>query len=124
MLTKSYLGSITVGGVGALVLAALLMQATTPTALGPLGVTAWFGLVLVGLAAIGTGLAYVVAAKLQHSTPKARQRIIDATRRGLLVGGGVTIVLGLSSLRQLNLRDVILLLLLGGLVEFYMVARA
>jgi hypothetical protein len=125
VLTKSYLGSITIGGVGALVLAGLLMQAATPKSLGPLGVTAWFGLILVGLVALVAALAYAAAAQLQHSRskPKPRRRVVDSLRRGLLVGGGLTILLALSSLRQLNLRDLILLLLLGALVEFYTVAR-
>jgi len=125
VLTKSYLGSVTIGGAGALVLAGLLMQATTPKALGPLGVTGWFALVLIGLVAVVAAVAYVAGLRLQRSGKKAkpRRRIVDSNRRGLLVGGGLTILLALSSLRQLNLRDVILLVLLGTLVEFYTVAR-
>ena len=124
MLTKSYVGTITIGGIGALVLAALAMRATTPAALGPAGVTIWFLVVLAGLFGLITAAAYGIALKLQPGITSSARRIFDASRRGLLLGGYLTIVLALSSLQQLNLRDVFLLGLLLALVEFYTVARS
>lgn len=124
MLTKSYVGTVTIGGIGALVLAVLAMRATTPLVLGPIGVTVWFIVILAGLFGIITALAYGVALKLQPAIKSSGRRAFDASRRGLLVAGYLTVVLALSSLRQLNLRDVLLLGLLLVLVEFYTVARS
>ena len=127
VLVKSYVGIVTLVGVAALLLAILTMRATTPLAIGPLGVTAWFILILVGLSCLCAGAAYMSAALLPHSSkrpsPTARRRVVDSVRRGLLVGGYLGILLALSSLQQLNVRDAILLVLLFGLVEFYTVAR-
>lgn len=123
MLLKSYLGGMTVVGVVALALAILVMLTTTPVGIGPLGVTAWFLLVLVGLSALVGVIAYNVASLLQrHGT--AKHRITASWRRGLMVGGYVTIVVALNSLKQLNLRAALILALLLILVEFYSVARA
>lgn len=123
MLTKSYVSSIVIVGAAALVLAVLIMQASTPAGIGPAGVTGWFLLVLIGLCALCAAAAYGAALKLQPKLA-GRRRIIDSARRGLLAGGALTIVLGLNSLQQLNLRDVLLLVALGTLVEFYTVARS
>jgi hypothetical protein len=122
-----YIGMVTVVGAAALMVAALVMRLSTPLDLGPLGVTAWFLVVLIGLSGVCAALAYGLAAVLTlHHHGKSRFNLrppIDASRRGILLGGSLTILLALSSLRQLNLRDVILLVLLLGLVEFYTVAR-
>lgn len=123
MLTKSYIGGLTLTGAGAIVLAILLMAASTPASLGPIGVTAWFLLILVALTAVFGLAAYAVGLKLQPKR-NSQQRVQDSLRRGVMVGGVITIVLSLSSLRQLNLRDVLLLVLLLVLVEFYLVARS
>jgi hypothetical protein len=114
---------MTVVGIAALVLAILIMLTTTPVGIGPLGVTAWFLLVLVGLAAVVGVVAYGLAAWLQpHATTK--HRIKASWRRGLMIGGYITIVVALNSLQQLNLRAVLILALLLVLIEFYSVARA
>ncbi|HUC87472.1 MAG TPA: hypothetical protein VMR75_04140 [Candidatus Saccharimonadales bacterium] len=128
LLVKSYIGTVSLVGSAALVLALIVMRLTTPLTIGPLGVTAWFVLVLAGFSGVAAALFYMVAAVLSRSnsatTPlTSRRRITDSGRRGLLVGSYLAILLALSSLQQLNLRDAILLVLLFGLVEFYMVAR-
>jgi len=123
VLLKSYLGGMTTVGVAALALAAFIMVTTTPFGIGPLGVTAWFLLVLVGLSALTSLVAYGLALWLQPH-PSAKHRIRASWRRGLMVGGYVTIVLALNSLEQLNLRTLLILALLLILIEFYAVARA
>jgi hypothetical protein len=127
VLVKSYVGMVTLVGGAALVLAALIMRVTTPLVIGPLGVTAWFLLVLIGLSCVCTAIAYIVASLVPHSSGRAavtvRRRVMDSSRRGLLLGSYIAILLALSSLQQLNLRDAALLILLFGLVEFYTVAR-
>lgn len=123
MLLKSYLGGMTTVGLAALALAAFVMLTTSPTGIGPLGVTAWFLLVLVGLSALVSLVAYGLTAWLQpHLATK--QRIRDSWRRGLMVGGYITIVLALNSLQQLNIKAALILLLLLALIEFYAVARS
>ena len=123
MLTKSYLGGITLSAAGATALAILLMAAATPATIGPLGVTAWFLLAFIAISSIFALAAYLIGLKVQ---PKRASdlRVKESLRRGVMVGGSITVILGLSSLRQLNLRDVLLLLLLLALVEFYLVARS
>jgi hypothetical protein len=120
---KGFLGVSALAGVVGLSLAAVAMLAVAPSMLGPLGVTLWFVLLLGGLAGIFIAASYMLGGKLQ---PKSgiKQQKQAAMRRGLLLGGYATIVLGLSSLQQLNLRDALLLLLLLLLAEFYVVARA
>jgi hypothetical protein len=112
-----------VAGVAAVALAVLVMVVTTPHSLGPLGVTAWFLLILIGLMAVIGLVAYGLEAWLRPRTT-TRHRIRSSWRRGLLIGGYTTVILALNSLQQLNLRTALLLGLLLILVEFYAVARA
>jgi hypothetical protein len=107
----------------AAVILALLVVATTPLTLGPLGVTAWFLVALVGISSLVALVAYGLSLRF-HSSLKHGQQVANSWRRGVLVGGYLTIVLALSSLKQLNIRDLILLLILLILVEFYSVARS
>jgi len=46
-----------------------------------------------------------------------------AARQGLLIGGGFTVILALQSLRQLSSRDILLIIVLVGLMEFYFRTR-
>lgn len=123
ILAKGYLGITATLGLAAIAIAVFAMTVTTPINLGPLGVTGWFLLVLVGLSSLCALIAYLIIGRLQPSLSQHRQRI-DASRRGLLLGGFLTTTLGLSSLEQLNVRDIILVAILLALVEFYVVARA
>ncbi len=123
MATKGFLAVHAVMGMGGLALSLLAMIALSPQALGPLGVTVWFFLLLIGLTGIFILMAYTVQVKLQPKL-KPRQYRSNATRRGLFIAGYITVLLALSSLQQLNVRDGLLLLLLLGLAEFYMVARS
>lgn len=123
MLTKGYIGGMTLTAAGAIALAVFMMLATTPLGIGPLGVTAWFLIALVGSTAVAAILIYAVEARLQQKLP-VKRRMAESTRRGLFIGGFITIILAFSSLKQLNMRDIFLMALLLLLVEFYVTARS
>jgi hypothetical protein len=120
---RGYIGAVSVVGgvVTAVCLAA--MAVTTPLAIGPVGVTVWFLGVLVALSCWLSLAAYVLGRKLQPNVAGAAQ-IAHAARRGVLLGGFITFIVALSSLKQFSLRDALLLALLLILVEFYMVAKS
>ncbi len=121
---QQYLKILIITGAAALALAVLAMLVTTPFSLGPLGVTGWFLLILIGFTGVGALIAYVLAKRFSRSNTKPAVLAVAASRRGILIGGYITIIVALSSLRQLNLRDVVLLVLLLGLIEFYAAAHA
>jgi hypothetical protein len=103
----------------ALTLAVLL---TNPLAIGPIGVTAWFVVLLLALAAAINLILYWVKTFMHvHATGIGRLRY--CWRQGLLIGGWVTGLLALSSLHQLGLLDGILLALLFLIVEVYVRLR-
>ena len=92
--------------------------ATSPRALGPLGVTLWFVVIYLSLVSVIALALYAGKSYLKiHSTGAARLRY--SWRQGLLVGGWLTGILSLSSLNQLSLLDVILLGILLVIVEVY-----
>ncbi len=101
----------------------LAMLALSPVEAGPVGVTLWFVLLLVAVSG-ALGLAAFAVSRNLRPNAETGDLVPAALRRGLLVGGYVTILLALSSLQQLNLRDAGLLALLLGLIEFYVVAKA
>jgi len=119
---KIGLGLITTITVGATVLVVLALSASNPGRLGPLGITLWFVALLVALSGITAILLYVAKSQLRREDTAA-SRLSSSLRQGLLLGGGVTICLGLESLRQLGVRDVILIVILAGLIEFYFRTR-
>jgi hypothetical protein len=123
MLTKSYIGISVIVGTSASVVCVLLMLATTPLGVGPIGVTAWFLALMTGLTSWLGLVAYVLGQRLQPKLSSGKQ-VGTALRRGAFVGGYLTIMLALASLKQLGLRDALLLLLLLVLLEFYLVARS
>ncbi|HSH31957.1 MAG TPA: hypothetical protein VK963_04805 [Candidatus Saccharimonadales bacterium] len=105
---------------GVAVLAGLFI--TNPSRIGPVGVTLWFVAVLIGLQGALTLVLYFAKRRreLEMGSP---DRLTSSWRQGFLVALTVTILLALSSLRQLGLRDVVLILVLVGLVEFYFRTR-
>ena len=91
---------------------------SNPLAIGPAGVTMWFLILFLASAALVTLALYGAKTYLHlHGTGVARLRY--SWRQGLLVGGWLTGLLALSSLRQLGLWDAILLGLLLVIVEIY-----
>jgi hypothetical protein len=94
------------------------LVAYNPTTLGPTGVTLWF----VGLFMTLQGLLTFGFFRLKRRRAEIMgesKRFFSSWRQGLLVAAVAIILLGLSSLRQLSLRDAVLLAVLALLVEFY-----
>lgn len=99
---------------------AVLVQlvAYNPTSLGPAGVTLWFIAMFAALqGAITLGLFRLKRRYGELLSPG--KRFMSSWRQALLIAGVVVILLALSSLRQLSLRDAVLLSVLALLVEFY-----
>ena len=116
--------------IGLLVLAAacglaamLLLVLTNPKTLGPYGVTAWFILVLIAITCCVAGFLFWVKGKIGGGYTGSK-RLLGSLRQGFLLGLTATIFLALSSLRQLSLRDVILVGIFMLLTEFYFRARS
>ena len=100
----------------------LSLVLTNPLAIGPVGVTVWFVVLLLALAGLVSLVLYIIKSFLHiHKNPAARLRY--SWRQGLLISGYATAMLALSSLRQLSLRDAILWGLLLGIVEIYVRLR-
>jgi hypothetical protein len=91
---------------------------TNPQAIGPAGVTAWFLVLYLGLAALAALGFYGLKTYLRlHATNVARLRY--SWRQGLLVSTWIVVLLALGSLRQLGVLDAILLGILLVIVEVY-----
>ena len=104
-------------GVGGIILLTT-MFVTTPTAVGPVGVTIWFLVLLSFLASVMTLFLYFIKLYFKlHATKQ--QRVRYAWLQGLLGSGWVAGLLALSSLGQLGLRDAILIGLATIIVELY-----
>lgn len=100
---------------------ALLLTAAlaAPDDLGPFGITLWF----IGFLFASGGFLAVGLYELRHLIHRRQPReMIFATslRQGLLVGAWLTALIGLNSLRQLGLKDIVLVSVLIGLIEFYL----
>jgi hypothetical protein len=119
---KAYLSAIVAMTLmlGAGVLAVIFM--TSPARLGALGVTAWFIALFGALSGSLTLVLYLIKSKAGKFDSR-RTQLLYALRQGVLIGGGMTVLLALSSLRQLDLRDVILITILLALIEFYFRTR-
>lgn len=100
----------------------LSVMETNPLALGPMGVTLWFVVLFASASAVAC-LGLFAAKSFLHVHPTRVQRLRYSRRQGLEVGGWITAMLCLSSLRQLGGLDAILLALLLVIVETYMRLR-
>lgn len=98
----------------------LALTSTSPASIGPIGVTVWFLLLLI---ASGSGLSLLLylikRQRPEQTTVSRRQQLASSIRQGSLLGGYITVILALSSLRQLDLRDAVLVAILALLMEFY-----
>lgn len=121
-MATGYTRTTTTVGIIATLVVALMLVTTNPLGVGPLGVTAWFLALLVALSSWFGLLAHWLGQHLPALRSGGRVEA-DSWRRGLLAGGYITILLGLSSLQQLALRDALILGMLLLLIEFYLVAR-
>jgi len=104
----------------------LSMLVTNPARLGPTGVTLWF----VGFWVVISSCLALVKYKLvmrfgKEATRLNRHKMVSwSLRHGLLVGAGLTVLLALSSLQQLDVRDIGLVVALLALIEFFARARS
>lgn len=102
-------------------LAAMIL--TNPSQIGPVGVTLWFLVLFIALSSVMITLLQLIKARMNlHDTPY--RRLLFSSRQGALIGGAVTIFAALSSLRQLSGKDVILVVILFALIEFYLRSRS
>jgi uncharacterized protein YacL len=111
---------------GGLVAALLLsMFVTNPTKLGPTGVTLWFMGFWVVLSSCLAFINYELVMRFGREATRVNLHKVKTAslRHGLLIGGSLTVILALSSLQQLDPRDVGLIIAFVVLVEFYMRTR-
>lgn len=120
--SRTGMGLVCAGLIGLLLLSMLV---TNPSSLGPGLVTLWFLGFWVVLAVNLAYAKYLFMMRFgSEATKKAENRtIMVSLRHGALVGGGLTILLALSSLQQLDIRDVGLIAAFVILVEFYVRTR-
>jgi hypothetical protein len=113
-----WLGVLIVWAVVSVCIMVLSLFLTNPAGISPLGVTVWFVVLYSSLASILT-LGLYTAKTFLHVHTAAVNRMRYSWRQGLLVGGWITGMIALSSLRQLGALDAILLALLLVIVEVY-----
>jgi len=95
----------------------------TPKDLGPAAMTFWFVGVLIALASLFTLLDYLWKLRKDDNRMQPRKIIISSMRTGFLLGFTGSVLLALSSLRSLTMRDVILFILTVLLIELYFRTR-
>ena len=98
---------------------ALSLLVTNPLTIGPIGVTLWFLLVF-GAIAGDIALALYGIKTFLKVQPTPANRLSASWRQGLILSAWLSILVALSSLGQLALRDAILLGLLLVIVELYL----
>lgn len=86
----------------------------SPQDLGPFGITIWFGILLLAV----TGLVTLWLWRRRYGL--SPEGLWLALRRGFLISVWIVALLALNSLRQLSIRDIILIIVLGVLVDFYL----
>lgn len=108
-------------GVGMVVVLTIMISvslfSTSPDQLGPFVLTLWFLALFVAISGAVTAALYSYK-RIIHKKSGGAMR--ESLRQGVLSGIWLTSLLALSSLRQLSLRDVVLLAVLLILIEFYM----
>lgn len=116
---------VALGCIGLVVALFISMLITNPTNLGPTGVTLWF---LIFWGVVSANLSFVkyeLVMRFGRETAKLSKHrtMMVAIRHGALIGAGLTVLLALSSLQQLDGRDVGLVTALIILIEFYARSR-
>lgn len=109
--------------VGSLSLDVYLMINYTPKQLGPASITFWFIGVVVFIASLVTLVEYNLKLRKSANRMQPRKVLIKSLRTGILLGLTITILLALSSLRSLSLRDIILFVLTVVIIELYFRTR-
>ncbi|HVQ43517.1 MAG TPA: hypothetical protein VMT30_00945 [Candidatus Saccharimonadia bacterium] len=122
MTVLAWITVLIIGSLAGAIGLVLSLIVTNPEAVGPLGVTVWFVLLLLVLACGLTLGLYGAKTYLRlHATAAARLRY--SWRQGMLVSGWLVGMLSLSSLHQLGVLDAILLGILLVIVEVYVRLR-
>ena len=111
--------SVGVIGVATWGVVALALWASTPAKLKPAGVTLWFLVLFLALSCVLALLLDLGKRLFGPKKPKGRQ-FAPSLRQGFVLGAWLTVMLGLSSLRQFNVRDAILTGLLLVIIEIYL----
>ncbi len=105
---------VRIGSLLILVLLVVMMFLVSPAELGPFGLTAWFTALMIGL----SGVFVLVLMRWKYGS--SREGFYLSLRRSFLISMWLVAILALGSLRQLGIRDIILLTILGLLIDFYM----
>ncbi len=95
----------------------------TPRMLGPAAITFWFVGVLVCLSSLITLIDYLFKLRIEEKRMQPNRIIIESLRTGFLIGFALTLLLALSSLKSLSIRDIILFALTVLLIELYFRTR-
>ncbi len=95
----------------------------TPKQLGPAAITFWFIGIAIFIASLVTLVEYNLKLRNEANRMQPRKVLIKTLRTGILLGLTITILLALSSLRSLSLRDIILFILTVVIIELYFRTR-
>lgn len=95
----------------------------TPAKLGPAGITFWFIGILVSVGSLIALLGFLWKLRHEEYRLTATKALTSSLRTGFLVGFTVSILLALSSLRSLSIRDIILFILVVVVIEIYFRTR-
>jgi len=115
------LNQVSVGVIGVVTwgIVALALWMSTPAKLKPTGVTLWFLVLFVAMSCALALLLDLGKRLFGPKKPKGRP-FAPSLRQGFVLGAWLTVMLGLSSLRQFNIRDAILTGLLLIIIEIYL----
>lgn len=94
-----------------------LAATRTPAELGPFGITIWFVLFLTALGSLLTLTIHQIKRVLGK---KSNQLFTNSLRQGVLMGIWLTALIALNSLRQLGVKDIVLVSILVVLIDFYL----
>jgi hypothetical protein len=120
--SKAVISLVTLVSVASVAVVVWMLRATNPSQVGPFGVTLWFVAVLAGLSGILTLVFFGLRRRFKPMDVETKQ-LGASWRDGFLFAIALTSLLALQSLRQLSWRDLILIVILTGLVEFYFRTR-
>ena len=119
---------ITLIGLALLISFAILVYSifwSNPTKLGPGGVTFWFINIMIFVFSLVSLIAFKFRSHKFKSKGKSKSVILNTSvRTGIIASFVVTVLLALSSLRSLGIRDVVLFVLTVILVEVYLRTRS
>ncbi len=120
VLTDVALAALTIG-LGGWLLYIILNY--SPKKVGPAVITFWFVGVLLVLSSLIVLIDYNWKLRREANRMQPNKALVSSLRTGLLFGFTATILIALSSLRSLSLRDVILFLLTVVIIELFFRTR-